>query len=112
MSGTTVTSKKGNLNPMYGKRHDLQTKKKISDTQKARWAAIKKMCAEKQLYELADTSYEARKNMVQHLIENNNLTFENVQQALTFLSTTLGEQHIKKVIDAEIAKLIKECKKV
>ena len=111
MSGTTV-NRNGNLNPMYGKRHDLQTKKKISDTQKARWAAIKKMCAEKQMMELADTSLQARKEMVRHLIENNNLTFENVQQALTFLSTTLGEQHIKKVIDAEIAKLIKECKKV
>ena len=34
--------KSGNLNPMWGKRHDEETKKKISDAQKKRYAAIRK----------------------------------------------------------------------
>lgn len=29
--------KSGNLNPMYGKRHSTDTKKKISDSQKQRY---------------------------------------------------------------------------
>lgn len=34
-------SHEGNLNPMYGKRHDEVTKRKISDSQKARYAAMR-----------------------------------------------------------------------
>ena len=35
-------TKSGNLNPMYGKRHSTDTKKKISDSQKQRYQAIRK----------------------------------------------------------------------
>lgn len=34
-------SHEGNLNPMYGKRHDEKIKKKNSDSQKARYEAMR-----------------------------------------------------------------------
>ena len=34
--------KQGTLNPMYGKRHDIETKEKISQSQKQRWDTIRK----------------------------------------------------------------------
>lgn len=41
MKNRNVPSHEGNLNPMYGKRHDEMTKRKISDSQKARYAAMR-----------------------------------------------------------------------
>ena len=41
--------KMGSLNPMYGKRHSEETKQKISNTQRARYTAIRKALAEQEL---------------------------------------------------------------
>ena len=37
----------GNLNPMWGHKQTSETKKKISDSQKARYAAIRKALSER-----------------------------------------------------------------
>ena len=42
-------AKSGNLNPMYGKRHSIDTKKKISDSQKQRYETIRKALQEQEL---------------------------------------------------------------
>ena len=39
--------KVGSFNPMYGKRHTEETKQKISNTQRARYAAIRKAITER-----------------------------------------------------------------
>lgn len=41
MKNRNAPSHEGNLNPMYGKRHDEKTKRKISDSQKARYVAMR-----------------------------------------------------------------------
>ena len=38
---TQGRSREGNLNPMYGKRQSLETKQKISDSQKKRYEIIR-----------------------------------------------------------------------
>ena len=39
--------RRGNLNPMWGRKQSPETKQKISNTQKARYAAIRKAIQEK-----------------------------------------------------------------
>ena len=43
-------AKSGNLNPMFGKRHSTDTKKKISDSQKQRYETIRKALKEQELW--------------------------------------------------------------
>lgn len=104
--------KRGNLNPMWGKRHSTETKEKISNSQKARYNAIKKAIAEQNIYQYADTSLEARKEVLRHLLDNCELTFNSVQQVVNFLAILLGKDRIQEIIKAEINKLIAECYKV
>ena len=98
----------GNLNPMYGKRHSLETKQKISDSQKKRYAAIRKAIEEQNLLNYADTSSDARKDVILHLLDNNELNFKTVQQAINFLAIMLEEAQreliIAETVDNYIAK--------
>lgn len=104
--------KSGNLNPMYGKRHSTDTKKKISDSQKQRYQAIRKALKEQELFEYADTSIDARKEVLRHLLDTNELSFNSVQQAVNFIAIMLGKEKIQDIIKTEIDKVISESYKV
>ena len=104
--------KSGNLNPMYGKRHSTDTKKKISDSQKQRYQAIRKALKEQELFEYADTSLDARKEVLRHLLDTNELSFNSVQQAVNFIAIMLGKEKIQDIIKTEIDKVISETHKV
>lgn len=105
-------AKSGNLNPMYGKRHSTNTKKKISDSQKQRYQAIRKALKEQELFEYADTSLDARKEVLRHLLDTNELSFNSVQQAVNFIAIMLGKEKIQDIIKTEIDKVISETHKV
>ena len=105
-------TKSGNLNPMYGKRHSTDTKKKISDSQKQRYQAIRKALKEQELFEYADTSLDARKEVLRHLLDTNKLSFNSVQQAVNFIAIMLGKEKIQDIIKTEIDKVISETHKV
>ena len=104
--------KSGNLNPMYGKRHSTDTKKKISDSQKQRYQAIRKALKEQELFEYADTSLDARKEVLRHLLDTNELSFNSVQQAVNFIAIMLGKEKIQDIIKTEIDKVVSESYKV
>ena len=105
-------AKSGNLNPMYGKRHSTDTKKKISDSQKQRYQAIRKALKEQELFEYADTSLDARREVFRHLLDTNKLSFDSVQQAVNFIAIMLGKERIQDIIKAEIDKVVSETYKV
>lgn len=104
--------KSGNLNPMWGKRHDEETKKKISDAQKKRYAAIRKALQEQDILNYAETDEEARKDVLRQLLDRNELNFKNVQQAVNFIAIMLRKDRIQEVIKEEINNFINECDKV
>ena len=105
-------AKSGNLNPMYGKRHSTNTKKKISESQKQRYQAIRKALKEQELFEYANTSLDARKEVLRHLLDTNKLFFDSVQQAVNFIAIMLGKEKIQDIIKAEIDKVVSESYKV
>lgn len=96
----------GNLNPMYGKRHSLETKKKISDSQKERYKIIKKALQEKTIFSKAQDDFSARKDILNHLIKKHDLSFTSIQQAINFIAIILGKENIAKVIQQEIEKIM------
>lgn len=95
----------GNLNPMYGKRHSVETKQKISQTQKERYQAIRKAISE-DLLKQGQTDTQTRKEVLLHLLDKNELNFTSVQQAINFLAIMLNEQRIKEVVSAEIKRFL------
>lgn len=103
--------KSGNLNPMWGKRHDEETKKKISDAQKKRYAAIRKALKENDILDYAQTNDEARKDVLKQLLDRNELNFKNVQQAVNFIAIMLNKDRIQKIIKEEISDFINGCDK-
>lgn len=103
--------KSGNLNPMWGKRHDEETKKKISDAQKKRYAAIRKALKENDILDYAQTNDEARKDVLKQLLDRNELNFKNVQQAVNFIAIMLNKDRIQKIIKEEINDFINGCDK-
>lgn len=105
-------SKSGNLNPMFGKRHSTDTKKKISDSQKQRYETIRKALQEQELLDYADTSENARREVLRHLLDTNELSFNSVQQAVNFIAIMLGKDRIQEIVKAEINKVVSECHKV
>lgn len=105
-------AKSGNLNPMYGKRHSQETKKKISDSQKQRYQTIRKALEEQELIDYGDTSADSRKDVLKRLLDYCNLNFENLQQAANFIAIMLGKDRIQEVVKAEIDKVVSECHKV
>lgn len=99
-------TRSGNLNPMYGKKQSYETKKKISDSQKERYQRIRHALSEQELLSNAQDDFETRKEVLQHLLDNNKLSFRSVQQAVNFLSIMLGKERIQSIIRAEIDKLL------
>lgn len=103
--------KSGNLNPMWGKRHDEETKKKISDAQKKRYAAIRKALKENDILDFAQTNDEARKDVLKQLLNRNELNFKNIQQAVNFIAIILGKNRIQEIIKEEINRFVNDCNK-
>lgn len=113
MENTMQSIKKsGSLNPMWGKRHDHETKKKISDAQKKRYAAIRKALQEQDILNYADTNDEARKDVLRQLLDRNELNFKSVQQAVNFLGIMLQKDRIQHIVREEINNLLNESYKV
>ena len=105
------TNRGGNLNPMYGKKQSYETKKKISDSQKERYQRIRHALYEQELLSNAQDDFETRKEVLQHLLDHNKLSFRSVQQAVNFLSIMLGKERIQSVVRDEIDKLLNgDCK--
>ena len=104
--------KSGSLNPMWCKRHDTETKKKISDAQKKRYAAIRKALQEQDILNYAETDEEARKDVLRQLLDRNELNFKNIQQAVNFIAIMLKKDRIQEVVREEINSFINECDKV
>ena len=94
--------KSGNLNPMSGKRHSIESRKKISDSQKNRYQAIRNALNERELMNYADTSENARIDVLKRLIETNELSFESVQQAINFIAIVVGKKRMQQIIRDEI----------
>ena len=102
----------GNLNPMFGKKQSYETKQKISNAQKERYNRIRKALKEQDILDYGQTDDNARKDVLQHLLDKNELNFNNVQQAVNFLSIMLKKHRIQEIIRQEINNLINECDKV
>ena len=102
----------GNLNPMFGKKHDNETKKKISNSQKARYAAIRKALSEQDIIDYGKTDMAARKDVLRQLLDRNQLSFQSVQQAANFFAIMLNEERIKRIIQEQIDKFLANCKPV
>lgn len=102
----------GNLNPMYGKKQSYETKQKISNAQKERYNRIRKALKEQDILDYGQTDDNARIDVLRHLLDKNELNFNNVQQAVNFLSIMLKKHRIQEIIRQEINNLINECDKV
>ena len=102
----------GNLNPMWGHKQTSETKKKISDSQKARYAAIRKALSEQDIIDYGKTDMEARKDVLRHLLDRNQLSFQSVQQAANFFAIMLEEERVKRIIQEQIDKFLANCKPI
>ena len=109
---TKQNNREGNLNPMFGKRHSTASKKKISDSQKARYAAIRKALSEQDIIDYGKTDMEARKDVLRQLLDRNQLSFQSVQQAANFFAIMLDEERIKRIIQEQIDKFLVDCKPI
>ena len=99
----------GNLNPMFGKRHSEETKERISNTQKARYAAIRKAIHEREdILDYGDNDPQTRREILRHLLDNNNLKFDTVKQAADFLVIMIGKDRIEEIVHRTINKYIAE----
>ena len=99
----------GNLNPMWGRKQSQETKKKISDTQKARYAAIRKAITEREdILDYGDDDTQTRGSVLRHLLDNNDLRFDNVKQAVDFFLIMLGRDRIDEIVHQTINKYIAE----
>ena len=107
MENTTKSvMRSGNLNPMFGKRHSTETKERISNTQKARYAAIRKALSEQDIIDYGKTDMEARKDVLRHLLDRNQLSFQSVQQAANFFAIMLEEERVKRIVQEQIDKFL------
>lgn len=96
----------GNLNPMFGKRHSEETKKKISNSQKKRYAAIQKAIREQDILQFAQADDESRKELIHQLLDKNNISFDSIQQSVNFVAFLLEKERVKDIIREEINKLL------
>ena len=97
---------------MWGHKQTSETKKKISDSQKARYAAIRKALSEQDIIDYGKTDMEARKDVLRQLLDRNQLSFQSVQQAANFFAIMLDEERIKRIIQEQIDKFLANCKPV
>ena len=67
---------------------------------------------EQDILDYGQTDDDARRDVLKHLLDKNELSFNNVQQAVNFLSIMLKKHRIQEIIRQEINNLINECDKV
>ena len=104
--------RKGNLNPMWGRKHTPETKEKISNSQKARYNAIRNAIKENDILDYGSDDVESRKAVLSHLLNNNDLQFDNMKQVADFLVIMIGKDRINEIIRSEVDKIIAESYKV
>ena len=104
--------RKGNLNPMWGRKHSPETKEKISNSQKARYNAIRNAIKENDILDYGSDDVESRKAVLSHLLNNNDLQFDNMKQVADFLVIMIGKDRINEIIRSEVDKIIAESYKV
>ncbi len=107
--------RKGNLNPMWGKKHSSETKEKISNSQKARYDAIRKAIKEQSKKDVIDYGHddpESRKRVLRHLLDKNSLHFDDPQLLADFLFIMLGKDRLAEIVRGEVDKLIAESNRV
>ena len=101
--------KSGNLNPMWGRKQSPETKQKISDTQKARYAAIRKAIHEREdILDYGDNDPQTRREILRHLLDNYNLKFNSVMLAADFFVIMLGKDRIEEIVHRTIDRYIAE----
>lgn len=66
---------------------------------------------EQDILDYGKTDDNARKDVLRQLLDKNELNFNNVQQAVNFLSIMLKKERIQEIIRQEINNLISECDK-
>lgn len=66
---------------------------------------------EQDILDYGQTDDNARKDVLRQLLDKNELNFNNVQQAVNFLSIMLKKERIQEIIRQEINNLISECDK-
>ena len=93
---------------MWGRKHTPETKEKISNSQKARYNAIRKAIKEQSIIDYGDDSPESRKRVLSHLLNNNDLKFDNMKQVADFLAIMIGKDRINEIIRSEVDKIIAE----
>ena len=111
ISNQNYPSREGNLNPMFGKRHNEETKEKISTSQKARYAAIRKaLQAEEIQPPIGRTDKAARMDLLNQCFNTDSIAFKDVEQAHNFVAIMLQneENYLQKIIKEELNKLINE----
>lgn len=104
--------RKGNLNPMWGRKHTPETKEKISNSQKARYNAIRNAIKENDILDYGSDDVESRKAVLSYLLNNNDLQFDNMKQVADFLVIMIGKDRINEIIRSEVDKIIAESYKV
>ena len=104
--------RKGNLNPMWGRKHTPETKEKISNSQKARYNAIRNAIKENDILDYGSDDVESRKAVLSHLLNKNDLQFDNMKQVADFLVIMIGKDRINEIIRSEVDKIIAESYKV
>ena len=77
--------RKGNLNPMWGRKHSPETKAKISNSQKARYNAIRNAIKENDILDYGSDDAESRKAVLSHLLNKNDLQFDNMKQIFVWM---------------------------
>ena len=100
--------RKGNLNPMWGRKHTPETKEKISNSQKARYNAIRNAIKENDSLDYGSDDVESRKAVLSHLLNKNDLQFDNMKQVADFLVIMIGKDRINEIIRSEVDKIIAE----
>ena len=108
INNTSQPSREGNMNPMYGKRHSEITKRKISDSQKQRYAAIRKSLQAEDINlkgKVGKSDLNAKIDLLKQCIFSDTIGFNDIQQALNFvaiMSSGINSNYLKKVINDEL----------
>lgn len=105
-------SREGNLNPMFGKRQSLETKQKISDSQKERYEMIRQNIQSEQANPpLGRTDKAARMELLNQCLHKDTIGFDSVEQAHNFIAIMMqdeGKNYIQRIIKEELNKIIED----
>nr|WP_279192237.1 NUMOD3 domain-containing DNA-binding protein [Bacteroides intestinalis] len=101
-------SKEGSLNPMWGKSQSLETKQKISNSQKDRYERIRKALQTEDTAatkNIGETNVAAQIDLLKQCLFTDNITFKDAEQAHNFIaimSDGINSNYLKSVINDEL----------